>query len=138
MSGTGVVSCPICYREHGTALIAAIRAGDTPAALAVLDAHPRAAWIRDDGPTHTPAASAAGGGAAPAAAAGTDSGPAYYPLHLAALAGLGEVVDQLAVQPGGCILFLGWEGVHWLLWQPVGVMIHNIVLSGGIICSSIV
>ncbi|GIL92139.1 hypothetical protein Vretifemale_19702, partial [Volvox reticuliferus] len=37
-------------REHGAALIAAIRAGDNPAALAVLEAHPRAAWIRDDGP----------------------------------------------------------------------------------------
>ncbi|GLC61883.1 hypothetical protein PLESTB_001814300 [Pleodorina starrii] len=124
-------------REHGTALIAAIRAGDTPAALAVLEAHPRAAWIRDDAPATTPptppppppappaaaAAPAAAGAAAPAAAAAGPSaagagssagggggasasagpgaeGPGYYPLHLAALAGMGEVVDKISAQPG--------------------------------------
>ncbi|KXZ46326.1 hypothetical protein GPECTOR_45g96 [Gonium pectorale] len=115
-------------RQHGTALLAAIRAGDTAAALAVLAEHPRAAWIRDEGYGPPPGSGAAAGAAAagahrdssPAAAGGSSGGArggsggsaggaaaaaageehGYYPLHLAALAGMGEVVDAIASQSG--------------------------------------
>lgn len=68
-------------RQHGAALLSAIHAGDSAAALAVIAAHPRAAWIRADD------ASASGG----------------YPLHAAALAGLGEVVEALSAIPGNML-----------------------------------
>ncbi|GFR53054.1 hypothetical protein Agub_g15756 [Astrephomene gubernaculifera] len=135
-------------REHGAALIAAIRNGDSATALALLEAHPRAAWIRYEEVVPAPAAAGAGagtgaggsagpasrggsGGGAPLQAAPAAAGPAaaggsppgaspaalpaspaalladsalqqhgYYPLHLAALAGLGQVVERIAAQPG--------------------------------------
>ncbi|KAG2429725.1 hypothetical protein HYH02_013982 [Chlamydomonas schloesseri] len=71
-------------RSHGGRLLAAIKAGDSATALAVLAEHPRAAFIRDDPP--------------PGAAHGSEQDTGYYPVHLAALGGLGDVLRALAAQ----------------------------------------
>ncbi|KAG2424833.1 hypothetical protein HXX76_014254 [Chlamydomonas incerta] len=71
-------------RSHGGRLLAAIKAGDSATALQVLAEHPRAAFIRDEPPA--------------GAAHGSEQDTGYYPVHLAALGGLSDVIRALAAQ----------------------------------------
>ena len=68
-------------RAHASDLIAAIRASDEAAALALLALCPGSAWCRDDDGDH-----------------GRGRGP--YPVHLAAERGMAQLVSALTAMPG--------------------------------------